>query len=119
MVSLAESRLRGTLSVSSRVCEEFGEAIGPAALEVDVLCVRDQERGIEVRQAQRDDEFLVADAPTDGMGDLNLVSDALFSHTMFCADKQDLACSVAEWRPPADVAQSCPPRSLSTSAQTS
>ena len=76
--------------------QEFGEAIGPATLEVDVLGVRDQERGVEVRQAQRDNESSVADGPAHGMGDLNLVSDALLLDAMFRADKQDLACSVAE-----------------------
>ena len=74
----------------------FGEASGPATLEVDVLGVRDQERDVEVRQAQRDDEFPVADGPAHGMGDLNLVSDALLLDAMFRADEQDLACSVAE-----------------------
>ena len=73
--------------------QEFGEAIGPATLEVDVLGVRDQERGVEVRQTQRDDEFPVADGPAHGMGDLNLVSDALLFDAMFRADKQDPACS--------------------------
>ena len=76
--------------------QEFGEAIGPTALEVDVLGVRDQERGVEVRQAQRDDKFPVADGPADGMGNLNLVSDALLCDSMLRSDKQNLACSVAE-----------------------
>ena len=53
---------RNALDVLER-CQEFGQAIGPAALEVDVLCVGYQERSIEVREAQRYDEFRIADAP--------------------------------------------------------
>ncbi|MDE2790155.1 MAG: hypothetical protein OXI81_07005 [Paracoccaceae bacterium] len=31
--------------------QELGQAIGPAALEVDVLCVGYQERSVEIREA--------------------------------------------------------------------
>ena len=53
---------RNPLGVLER-CQEFGEAIGPAALEVDVLCVGYQERSIEVRETERYDEFRIADVP--------------------------------------------------------
>ena len=43
---------RNSLGIIER-CREFGEAIGPAALEVDVLCVNYQERSIEVRETER------------------------------------------------------------------
>ena len=33
--------------------QELGQAVGPAALEVDVLCVGYQERSVEIREAQR------------------------------------------------------------------
>ena len=74
----------------------FSEAIGPAALEVDMLCVSYQERSIEVREAERYDEFRIADAPAHCVGYLNLIPDTLLSYAMFRADKQDLACLVAE-----------------------
>ena len=57
-------------------CQKFGAGIGPAALEVDVLCVDYQERSIEVRETERYDEFRTADAPVHCVGCLNFIPDA-------------------------------------------
>ena len=94
------------------------QAVGSTALEIDELSVGYQGRSVEVREAQRYDEFWVTNASAYRLRDLNLVPDTLLLYAMFRADSRTLHALLRS-ASSSRCCQSWPPRILTTSAQTS
>jgi len=76
--------------------EKLDQTEGPAALKVDVLRMRDQERCLEGREPERDHEFLVTDLARDVRRDLDLVAYALLVDGARIGDQKHLARPVPE-----------------------
>src|SRR5258707_2256257 len=71
--------------------QKLGQTRRPAALEIDVLSMSDQERRLERGKAQRNDELRVSNLPRHIGSDLNFVADALLVDGTGVRHKQDFA----------------------------
>ena len=87
---------RGILVSFVQRVEKLGQSAGPAALEVDVLRMRDQKRRLEGSKTQRNDEFLVADLARHVRGDLDFIADALFVDRARVSDEEDFGSSISQ-----------------------
>jgi hypothetical protein len=64
--------------------------------EIDVLRMRDEERGVERSQLQRNDEPCVADPLCDIGGNLDFVPNALLLDRLLVSNEKDLTSPIAQ-----------------------